>query len=790
MYNTKPLFGMRRHAMRIFFLFTGLLVLMSSSFWPGGVLGSRTVAAYTADLTDSLAIPAYKSVGYYASWGIYGRNYQVTDIDASKLTHLNYSFFDICWNGIHGNPSTSSDNPNKKTWSCTDPGVPLQKGSVPTGAIVLGEPWADVNTNFSGALNIPYEDCQKGKCGNIARLKQLKSKNPHLKTLFSVGGWTWSNRFSDVAANEQYRINFAKSAVDAIREYGFDGIDIDWEYPGVEGIKGNSYSPNDKYNFTKLLAEVRKQIDAAGAQDGKHYLLTIATGASQRYIDNAEMDKVMQLVDFINIMTYDFHGGWEKATNHNAALYGDPRDPAVATNFYVDGAIQVYERAGVDLSKVVMGLPIYGVGWKGCAAGSNNDGLYQACKGGWDGNVTPSGTWDTWDAGATGVFDYGDLVANYVNKNGYQRYWNDTAKAPYLFNAATGQFMAYDDIQSIGYKTSYIKSKGLGGAMYWDLSSDCRTSSKYTCTGQKMIDKVAADLGINANDPGNLPPTVPKGLSVVQATYSEVAFKWNPSTSNVGVSRYEVYKDGSLVLSTPQTEATVKGLTENTDYRFTVKAKDILGNVSEASAPLLVRTAKKPPVDIDPPSTPTQVVVTGKSDTTVSLSWAPSIGKAGVDRYEVSLSGSTVAQAKDTTVTVTGLTPETSYTFRITAVDTVGNRSEASEPFTVVTDKTTKSDVSFTFAITSDWGTGYNFQGTLTNNGSADITSWRLEFDYSGSISQIWDARIVSRSGNHYIIESAGWNNSIPSKGSVSFGGGGSPGGNSSQPINIVVTWK
>nr|WP_156159986.1 hypothetical protein [Paenibacillus sp. E194] len=93
MYNTKPLIGMRRYAMRIFFLFTGLLVLMSSSFWPGGVLGSRTVAAYAADLTDSLAIPAYKSVGYYTSWGIYGRNYQVTDIDASKLTHLNYSFF-------------------------------------------------------------------------------------------------------------------------------------------------------------------------------------------------------------------------------------------------------------------------------------------------------------------------------------------------------------------------------------------------------------------------------------------------------------------------------------------------------------------------------------------------------------------------------------------------------------------------------------------------------------------------------------------------------------------------
>ncbi|WP_289356015.1 glycosyl hydrolase family 18 protein [Paenibacillus sp. S-12] len=788
MYKTKSPIGIRKHAMRIFLLFVVLLVMMSALFWPGG--GSGLVSAFSSDLPGTKASSSYKSVAYFTSWGIYGRNYQVTDIDASKLTHLNYAFFDICWNGKHGNPSTSSDNPNKKTWSCTDPGVPLQKGNVPTGAIVLGEPWADVNTNFGGALNLPYEDCQKGKCGNIARLKQLKSKNPHLKTLFSVGGWTWSNRFSDVAANEQYRINFAKSAVDAIREYGFDGIDIDWEYPGVEGIKGNSYSPNDKFNFTKLLAEVRKQLDAAGAQDGKQYLLTLATGASQRYIDNAEMDKVMQLVDFINIMTYDFHGGWEKATNHTTGLYEDPRDPAAATKFYVDGAIQVYERAGVDLSKVVMGLAVYGVGWKGCDPGPNNDGLYQACKGGWDGNVRPNGTWDNWESGASGVFDYGDVAANYVNKNGYQRYWNDSAKVPYLFNAATGVFLSYDDNQSIGYKTSYIKSKGLGGAMYWDLSSDCRTSSKYTCSGQKIVDKVAADLGISGTNPGNEPPTVPQGLSVVQATYSSVTFKWNPSISNVGISGYEAYKDGNLALSTSKTEATITGLTDNTEYRFTVKAKDTLGNRSEASAPLLVRTANKPPVDTDPPSAPTQVVVTGKTDTTVSLSWLPSTGKTSVVRYEVWLSGGTVAQAKGTSVTVTGLTPETSYSFTITAVDTLGYRSEPSQPVTVVTDKSTKPDVSFIFTVTSDWGSGYNFQGTLTNNGSAGISNWHLEFDYSGSISQIWDARIVSRNGNHYIIESAGWNDSIPSKGSISFGGGGSPGGNSLQPSNIVVTWK
>lgn len=90
-----------------------------------------------------------KIVGYFPSWGIYGRNYQVADIDASKLTHLNYAFADICWNGKHGNPSTHPDNPNKQTWNCKESGVPLQNKEVPNGTLVLGEPWADVTKILS-----------------------------------------------------------------------------------------------------------------------------------------------------------------------------------------------------------------------------------------------------------------------------------------------------------------------------------------------------------------------------------------------------------------------------------------------------------------------------------------------------------------------------------------------------------------------------------------------------------------------------------------------------------------
>ena len=149
-----------------------------------------------------------------------------------------------------------------------------------------------------------------------------------------------------MAADEKTRKVFAESTVDFLREYGFDGVDLDWEYPGVETIPGGSYRPEDKQNFTLLLQEVRNALTKAGAEDGKQYLLTIASGASQRYADHTELKKISQILDWINIMTYDFHGGWEPTSNHNAALYKDPNDPAADTKFYVDGAIDVYTNEG------------------------------------------------------------------------------------------------------------------------------------------------------------------------------------------------------------------------------------------------------------------------------------------------------------------------------------------------------------------------------------------------------------------------------------------------------------
>lgn len=395
----------------------------------------------------------YKVVGYYASWAAYGRAFNVTDIDPTKMNVINYAFADICWNGVHGNPDPTGPNP--VTWSCQN--EQGQTISVPNGTIVLGDPWIDAQKSFG---DDKWDDPIKG---NLKQLWKLKEKNPNLKTVISIGGWTWSNRFSDVAATAATREVFANSAVDFIRKYQMDGVDLDWEYPVSGGLAGNSYRAEDKQNYVLLLQKIREKLNAAGTADGKTYLLTIASGAGPAYIQNNNLSGIAAVVDWINIMTYDFNGSWNTTTGHNAPLYYDPAaassgltEPA---NYNIDKAVTSYLSAGVPAGKLVLGMPFYGRGWGG--APSTGNGQYQVSAG-----ISSTGTWEK------GNYDFNDLEANYINKNGYTRYWNNTSKVPYLYNPSTQTYISYDDAESIGYKISYLKSKGLAGAMFWETSGD------------------------------------------------------------------------------------------------------------------------------------------------------------------------------------------------------------------------------------------------------------------------------------------------------------------------------
>lgn len=366
-----------------------------------GMLASFMSSAQAAD-------PDYKIVGYSISWGAYGRGFTPSDIDANKLTHINFAFANIAG-----------------------------------GQIVVGDP----NVDTAGR-------------NNFRQLRSLKKDNPNLKTLISVGGWTWSKHFSDVALTPQSRKAFADSAVEFIREHKFDGVDIDWEFPVTGGNAGNIERPEDKQNYTLLMTALREALDAAGKADQKSYLLTTAIGPGERWIKNTEMGKVAKVVDFMNLMAYDYNGGWNKHSGHVAPLYHDPAYTREANNpnNNISKVVDMLIAEGVPSQKIVLGVPFYGYSWKGCKP--DNNGEYQDCAG------KGRGSWED------GNLDYSQIEKKMVDKDGFTRYWNDKSKVPYLFNPKTGEFVTYEDNQSLAIKLDYLKEKKLGGAMIWELSGD------------------------------------------------------------------------------------------------------------------------------------------------------------------------------------------------------------------------------------------------------------------------------------------------------------------------------
>jgi chitinase len=281
---------------------------------------------------------------------------------------------------------------------------------------------------------------------NFAILNRLKRTNPALKLLVSVGGWTWSGGFSDAALTPRSRERFISSAVRFIEQYKLDGLDIDWEYPDQPG-SGNTFRPQDKQNYTLLLAELRQRFDREQTRLHRRLYTSIATGASTKFLQHTEMEKVQHYVDTVNLMTYDFYVGGP-ATGHDAPLFRNPTDPKHVS---ADRSVTEYEQAGVPSRKIVLGLPFYGRSWGEVA--NKNNGLFQPGK------------------AAHGVhFSYPDLPN--LLATGFIRHWDAEASAPYLYNPHTRIFVTYEDPQSIAAKCKYVTERKLGGIMFWEYSND------------------------------------------------------------------------------------------------------------------------------------------------------------------------------------------------------------------------------------------------------------------------------------------------------------------------------
>jgi len=332
-------------------------------------------------------------VGYYASWAARDGKTPLT-LHGDKVTHIHYAFAKI--------------------------GADLR--------IALGDPVYDI-PNFSD-------------------LHELKKAYPHLKTLISVGGWTYSGLFSDAVLTQASREAFTDSIIDFIRAYGFDGVDINWEYPCGGGLPGNSARPEDKYNFTHFMAMLREKLDAAGQTDNKHYLLSFAGGAMTSYAANTELVKLAEYVDYAVVMTYDIHGIWGSFTDFNAPLYM-PTEPSPQIKWSVDSGVKLWLNNGFPAEKILMGVPFYGYLYNGVPDASY--GLYQSFSSGYS-------------------IPYDRIASNYLSNPIFVRHYHSTARVPWLFGANT--FISYDDPESIALKAGYIADNGLGGAAIWELSQN------------------------------------------------------------------------------------------------------------------------------------------------------------------------------------------------------------------------------------------------------------------------------------------------------------------------------
>ncbi|MDX6514719.1 MAG: chitinase, partial [Gaiellaceae bacterium] len=250
------------------------------------------------------------------------------------------------------------------------------------------------------------------------------------------------------------------------------------------------YSPDDKHNLTLWLQELRRQLDDLGKKDGGvHYLLTIAASASPDIARKAyEFKELGKVLDWIDVMAYDYHGAWEKVANHNAPLHQNPDDPVNGKGFNVVDSIALWEMEGVPASKLVMGVPFYGRGWDGCPP--KNHGLFQTCKSA----SLHGGTWVKLDPTAYANWDYWDLKKNYVDNkaSGYVRYWDAASGVPYLYNPKTQNWISYDDEQSIALKGKYIVDNGLKGGMFWEAATDNNAGLERTLYASVMEQRPAA----------------------------------------------------------------------------------------------------------------------------------------------------------------------------------------------------------------------------------------------------------------------------------------------------------
>ncbi|KAI9171635.1 Molybdenum cofactor sulfurase [Paramyrothecium foliicola] len=363
-----------------------------------------------------------RNVVYFPNWSIYGAGYSPQDLPADQITHLLYAFADI------------------KT----------------DGEVVSSDPNSDVVKRFATDQESPTEN---NAYGCVKQVYLLKKRNRKMKTLLSIGGWTYSQqgKFQNAAKDETSRKRFASSAVKLVADWGMDGIDIDWEYPKND---------EEARQFVQLLTATREALDQY-ALDNKQryrYLLTIAASANPKNYDLQLLEEMDPLLDAWHLMAYDYAGDWDKTTGNQANLYPDPNNKE-ATKFNTEEALAGYLARGIPASKIVLGLPLYGRSFL------ETTGLGAPFVGMGEGSIDK------------GIWLFRDLP-----RPGANVHFNVEVGATHSYDAKIKELVSFDDDKSAKLKAEYIQSRGLGGAVFWEASGD-------KSGDESLVRIMATDLG-------------------------------------------------------------------------------------------------------------------------------------------------------------------------------------------------------------------------------------------------------------------------------------------------------
>ncbi len=383
---------------------------------------------------------------YYPDWKIYNQRdiYPPANIPAEKLTHLIYAFLGIC-----GPIESAPDNVRKL--------LKQQCANKPIGTAVILDDYA--------ARQAPIDKKNSQMRGNFSQLQRLSDQYPHLTILPSFGGWTLSEPFHTVAIDPIYRRQFVDSAIAFLKKYPFfDGIQIDWEYPGGSGLsgKGKNNIKEEQQGYHNLLKELRQALDQYGEKTGRYLELSTAMNANKAVEFNHPWQQTLPYVNYVYLMSYDYLGMWTSTVGHQANLHATENTPERVS---VAHQITQLNTLGIPNEKIVMGVPFYGRGWQGVSNFHPNQMENLTSLGG-------LGKGSSLDD--PGYFTYRDIFRFLLNrpKQGFEYYYDEKAQGAVLFHPENREYISFDDPTSLKKKAKFAKESKLAGVFAWEITGD------------------------------------------------------------------------------------------------------------------------------------------------------------------------------------------------------------------------------------------------------------------------------------------------------------------------------